>query len=61
MYAYSYKKTLGKGIKYFAIFLLPVLADAFIFQYPKIAQLTVGAILVMMINWLKVRVGLRLS
>jgi len=52
---YSFKKTLLKGIKYFVIFLLPVLVDKLIVAYPAIAQLTLGGILVMIVNWLKVR------
>ncbi|KKW00229.1 MAG: hypothetical protein UY34_C0033G0002 [Parcubacteria group bacterium GW2011_GWA2_48_9] len=35
---YNYKKTLLKGLKYFVIFLLPVLVDKFIISYPDIAQ-----------------------
>lgn len=58
---YSFKKTIGKGIKYFLIFLLPILVDRFVVSYPGIAQLTVGALLVMLVNWLKVQVGLRFS
>ena len=61
MKAYSFKKTIGKGIKYFVIFLLPILVDRFIVNYPQIAQLTVGAMLVMAVNWLKVGVGLRFA
>jgi len=57
--SYSFKKTIGKVIKYFIIFLLPVLVDQFIVQYPEIAQLTVGAILVGVVNYLKVKVGVR--
>lgn len=58
---YSFKKTIGKGIKYFLIFLFPILVDRLVISYPDIAQLTVGALLVMLVNWLKVRVGLRFS
>lgn len=61
MHGYSFKRTVRKGIKYFVIFLLPILIDRLIMNYPQIAQLTVGAILVMIMNWLKVRIGIRLS
>jgi len=54
---YSYKKTIKKAVKYFVIFLLPVLVDKFIISYPEIAQLTVGAILVGICNWAKVKMG----
>ena len=56
---YSFKKTLVKGVKYFVIFLLPVVADKFIVNFPEIAQLTIGASIVMILNWLKVKVGVR--
>jgi len=57
---YSYKKTLVKGIKYFILFLLPVLVDHFIVAFPEIAQLSVGGILVMGYNWLKIKAGVKL-
>jgi len=44
---------LKKGIKYFAIFLLPVLIDTFIVEYPQWSQLTIGGLLVMVANYLK--------
>lgn len=52
---YSFVKTLKKGAKYFVIFLLPVLVDKFIVSYPEIAQISVGAILLMGVNVLKVK------
>ena len=57
---FSYKQNLLKGVKYLVIFILPFLVDQFIVSYPQVAQLTVGAILVMGVNLLKVRSGLRL-
>lgn len=54
MYQYSIKKGLMKGIKYFVLFLIPVLIDQFVVSYPEIAQITVGGILVMFTNWLKI-------
>lgn len=52
---YSLKTTLLKVVKYFVAFLLPVLVNQFIVSYPQIAQLTVGAILLGILNWLKNR------
>jgi len=52
--------TLKKMIKYFVIFVLPVLVDKFIIAYPWIAQMTIGALLVGLVDWLKHKVGLRL-
>ena len=60
MNTYSFPKTLGKGIKYFVIFVLPYLVSQFIYQMPDIANLTLGALLVMAVNWLKVKGGIRL-
>lgn len=57
---YSYKTTLLKGVKYFVIFLLPVLIDRFVVSFPEIAQLTMGGVLVMLVNYLKMQIGLRL-
>ena len=57
---YSFKITVMKGLKYFVIFLLPVLVDKFIIQYPELAQLTVGGGLVMFVNWLKIKVGVNI-
>ena len=57
---YSYKKTAIKIVKYFVIFLIPFLVDDFIISYPEIAQISVGAILVGIVNYLKVKVGLKI-
>mgnify|MGYP001599057133 CR=1 FL=1 len=57
---YSFLKTIGKGAKYFVIFLLPILVDKFIISFPELAQLTVGAILVGLVNFLKVKVGIKI-
>ena len=59
MTQYSLKRGFTKGLKYGIIFILPLLVDQFIISYPQWAQLTVGGILVMLLNWLKVRVGVR--
>ena len=49
-----------KGMKVFVVFLLPFLVDKFLVNYPEVAQLSVGAVLYMLLNWLKVGVGMRL-
>jgi len=56
---YSIKKGLLKLVKYFLIFLLPLLVSKFIIAFPDIAQISVGALLVGIANWLKVKVGVR--
>jgi len=57
---FSWKASLIKGVKYIVLFGLPVLVDQFVVAYPVWAQLTVGGLLTMSVNWLKVFVGLRL-
>jgi len=56
---YSIKKTLLKIVKYFVIFILPFLVNKFIISFPEIAQISSGAVLVGIANWLKVKVGVR--
>jgi hypothetical protein len=56
---FSYKITLQKGVKYFVVFALPFLVDQFILVMPDIANLTIGACLLMLVNMLKVKYGLR--
>ena len=60
MEKYSFVITLKKGLKYFLIFILPVLVDKFVVSYPQVAQLTVGALLVMLANFLKAKYSVRL-
>ena len=55
MIKYSFKKGILKGIKYCIIFLIPILVDKFIIAYPEIAQLTVSGLLVMLVNFIKVK------
>jgi len=52
---YSLKIGLLKALKYIAIFALPVLVNQFVVAYPQLAQLTVGGILVMLTNYLKIK------
>jgi hypothetical protein len=56
---YSIKKGLAKIVKYFVIFVLPFLVDRFIIEFPEIAQISAGAGLVFIANWLKIKVGVR--
>ena len=58
--SYSFKTTLLKGLKYLVLFGLPVLVDKFVVAYPEIAQLTLGAVLVMAVNFFKTKYGVRL-
>jgi len=57
---YSFKEGFVKAIKYIVLFGLPVLVDQFVVTFPQYAQLTVGGILVLLVNLLKVKYGVRL-
>lgn len=59
MNTYSFKKTFWKMVKYFIIFIIPFLVDQFIVAYPEIAQISIGALLVGIVNWGKNWAGLR--
>jgi hypothetical protein len=56
---YSYKITLQKGAKYFIIFLLPFMVNQFIIQMPDVANLTIGAALVMILNYVKMNFDIK--
>jgi len=58
---YSYAKTIKKSLKYFVIFILPWLVSIFIKEFPAIANLTVGGILVLIADYLKNRLGVKLG
>ena len=58
---YKIKQGIAKSAKYFVLFALPVLADKFVMSYPQYAQLTLGAILVGLVNLLKVKYSFSLS
>ena len=58
---YSIKQGIAKSAKYFVLFALPVLVDRFVVSYPQYAQLTLGAILVGLVNLLKVKYSFSLS
>ena len=60
MNTYSYRQTILKGIKYFVIFAIPLLVNSFVYQFPEIAQLTVGGLLVMLVNLLKVKFSFKI-
>jgi len=53
---YNFKIGLQHVIKYFVIFALPFLVDQFIVNVPQVAQLTVGAVLVGIVNYLKITI-----
>ena len=57
---FSYKVTWLKGVKYFVVFALPFLVDTFILSMPEVASISIGAALLMIVNVLKVKYGLRL-
>ena len=57
---FQIKKMVFKGAKYTAIFILPILIDRFIVSYPEYAQLTLGGVLVMLSNYAKIKLGVKL-
>lgn len=52
---YSFKKGIIKIAKGFVIFGIPYMVDMFIFNYPQIAQLTIGAGLLGLVNFIKIK------
>lgn len=76
MTKFSYKTMVGKGLKYFLVFLaaslpfidslLPAeikqlsLLDLLAYAAPMLKTITVGSVLVMALNWLKVRGGVKM-
>jgi len=57
---YSFKKTVIKVVKYFVIFIIPFLVDKWIIAYPELAQISVGALLVGIVNFLKIKCGFKI-
>lgn len=55
MKKYSFKIGLMKGLKYFALFALPLIVTGFIDNFPAIANLTLGGLAVMLANYLKIK------
>lgn len=56
---FSFKLMALKGLKYVVIFGLPMLVDNFVVSFPEYAQLTLGGALVLLLNYLKIKVGVR--
>ena len=52
---YSLKIGILKVVKVLVLFALPVLVDQFVVSFPELAQLTLGALLVGLVNFLKVQ------
>jgi len=52
---YSILRGLKKSIKIAVLFAIPVLIDAFVVEYPEIAQISVGGVLYLAWNFLKVK------
>ena len=57
---YSLKQTLVKGIKYLVLFGFPIIINQFTLKFPQYKELTVGAILVMIVNVLKIKLGAKI-
>ena len=58
--SYSWKVTMLKGIKYFVAFGLPVLLGSLVEWFPGVAQRTVGTAALMLLNYLKVALGMKI-
>ena len=56
---YSFSIGINKAIKYLVIFALPFLVNQFVVSFPEEANLPIGSVLVLLVNWLKVKVGVR--
>jgi len=52
---YSIVKGLKKMVKYAVLFGIPMLVNQFIVAYPGYAQMTIGTLLVGLVNYLKVK------
>lgn len=52
---YSINKGINKSIKYAIIFIIPVLVDKFVYAMPEYANITIGGILVGVVNYLKIK------
>jgi hypothetical protein len=57
---FSYKTMWQKGLKYLVVFAIPFAVDSFIMTMPDIANLTIGSCLLMLVNVLKVKYGVRI-
>lgn len=56
---YNWKLTVWKGVKVFILFILPWLVDQFIVAMPEVANITIGTLLVMLCNFLKMKAGVK--
>ena len=56
---FSYKKMVLKGVRVLVLFAVPLAINEFVVQYPEWAQLSLGTLLVMGANYLKVAVGVK--
>ena len=57
---YSFWLGLWKGVRSFIIFALAAIIVGLIGNYPDIMNLTLGAVLTIILNWLKFKTGLRI-
>jgi hypothetical protein len=53
---YNFWKGLRKGIIAFVLFAIPFLLT----NYPELTNITIGAVLILILNWVKVRFGLKI-
>ena len=56
---YDYKKTLKKGLQFAVAFVIPFLINAFIAELPQVANITIGGLLLMLVNMLKHKYGMK--
>jgi hypothetical protein len=56
---YDIKIGIKKALKYIVIFVLPALLDRFVIEYPEIAQLSISGLLVIILNWMKIKLGVK--
>ena len=47
-----------KGLRVLVVFALPMAVDQFVVSYPQIAQLSIGSLLIMGLNYLKLKTNL---
>lgn len=57
---FSYKTMLIKGVKALVLYGLPFALGKLMDFYPEVMSLSLGTVLIMLVNILKVKVGLRL-
>ena len=57
---YNFGITLKKGVMSYVVFFLGFWVMSLIGDYPDVANLTIGAGLTMVLNWLKVKYGVNI-